>query len=60
MSKASVNVENSKGAGVLHNQAILANGVVYCSGQVPADLATGEIVDGDIKEHTVCNPFSFK
>ncbi|TVY87483.1 Protein mmf1, mitochondrial [Lachnellula willkommii] len=47
-----INIETSKGTGILHNQAIVANGVVYCSGQVPADLTTGEIVAGGIKEYT--------
>ncbi|TVY81207.1 2-iminobutanoate/2-iminopropanoate deaminase [Lachnellula suecica] len=52
MSKVPVNLETSKGTGVLHNQVIRANGLVYCSGQIPADLVTGDIVDGDIKQHT--------
>ncbi|TVY36612.1 Protein mmf1, mitochondrial [Lachnellula subtilissima] len=50
--KVAVNIATSKGTGILHNQAIVANGVVYCSGQVPADLTTGEIVAGGIQEHT--------
>jgi enamine deaminase RidA (YjgF/YER057c/UK114 family) len=54
MSKVPVNLVASKGTGILHNQAIIANGVVYCSGQVPADMTTGEIVPGDIQKHTVC------
>lgn len=33
-----------------YSQAIIANGVVYTSGQIPLDPATGEIVEGDIKE----------
>jgi enamine deaminase RidA (YjgF/YER057c/UK114 family) len=53
MSKVPVNLATSKGTGILHNQAIIANGVVYCSGQVPADMTTGEIVPGDIQKHTV-------
>ena len=54
MSKTPFNVLNSKGAGVLHNQAIVATGpLVFCSGQVPAELTTGEIAKGDVKQHTV-------
>ncbi len=57
MSKVPVNLAISKGAGVLHNQAIVANGMVFCSGQLPADLATGELVAGDIKQNTACYEF---
>ncbi|EGP89528.1 unnamed protein product [Zymoseptoria tritici ST99CH_1A5] len=38
-------------AGVL-NQAIIANGTVYCSGQVAIDPATGKMVEGDIGART--------
>jgi hypothetical protein len=37
----------------IYSQAIVANGFVYCSGCVPMDAQTGNIVDGDIKMHTV-------
>jgi len=53
MAKVPINLKISKGAGVLHNQAIVANGMVYCSGQLPANLETGELVLGDIKQNTV-------
>jgi enamine deaminase RidA (YjgF/YER057c/UK114 family) len=39
-------------AGVL-NQAIIANGTVYCSGQVAIDPATGKMVEGDVAARTV-------
>lgn len=58
MSKVPVNLAISKGAGVLHNQAIVANGMVFCSGQLPADLESGELVAGDIKQNTVSLGFS--
>jgi len=32
-----------------YNQAVLANGTLYCSGQVPIDPATGKVVEGDIQ-----------
>ena len=35
-----------------YNQAILANGVLYVSGQVPIDPATGELVSGSIEVET--------
>jgi 2-iminobutanoate/2-iminopropanoate deaminase len=35
-----------------YSQAIVANGVVYCAGQIPLDPATGNIVQGGIAEQT--------
>ena len=34
------------------SQAIMAAGMVYCSGFVPADPATGKLVEGDIEVQT--------
>ncbi len=31
-----------------YSQAILAEGVLFCSGQIPIDPQTGELVDGDV------------
>ena len=33
-----------------YSQAVIANGVLYCSGQVPLDPASGELIDGGIAE----------
>src|SRR5690349_16491097 len=33
-----------------YSQAVVANGVLYCSGQVPLDPSTGELVDGGVAE----------
>jgi reactive intermediate/imine deaminase len=33
-----------------YSQAVEAGGVLYCSGQVPLDPASGELVDGGIAE----------
>lgn len=33
-----------------YSQAVEADGVLYCSGQLPLDPATGELVDGGIAE----------
>lgn len=38
------------------NHAIISNGMVYCSGQLPINPATGKLVDGDIIAHTVREP----
>jgi 2-iminobutanoate/2-iminopropanoate deaminase len=35
-----------------YSQAIVANGLVFVSGQIPIDPATGQLVDGDISEQT--------
>lgn len=35
-----------------YSQAIVANGLVFCSGQVPIDPDTGELVLGGIEEQT--------
>jgi 2-iminobutanoate/2-iminopropanoate deaminase len=35
-----------------YSQAIAANGVLYCSGQIPLDPATGQLVEGDIELQT--------
>ena len=35
-----------------YSQAIKANGILYASGQVPIDPATGEIIQGTIAEQT--------
>lgn len=35
-----------------YSQAVIGNGFVFCSGQIPIDPATGEIVKGSITEQT--------
>lgn len=35
-----------------YSQAIEANGMVFASGQIPIDPATGQFVEGGIKEQT--------
>ena len=35
-----------------YSQAILADGWLYCSGQVPLDPAAGEVVPGGVEEQT--------
>lgn len=35
-----------------YSQATVHNGLVYCSGQIPIDPATGQIVEGDITVQT--------
>ena len=35
-----------------YNQAVLINGTLYVSGQIPLNPVTGELVKGDIKDQT--------
>ncbi len=35
-----------------YSQAIVANGFVFCSGQIPIDPSTGQIVGSDAREQT--------
>jgi enamine deaminase RidA (YjgF/YER057c/UK114 family) len=37
----------------IYSQAIIANGVVYCSGAVGMDPESGKLVEGDVKARTV-------
>jgi 2-iminobutanoate/2-iminopropanoate deaminase len=39
-------------AGAPYSQAIASRGLVFCSGQVPLDPATQQLVDGGIAEQT--------
>ena len=36
-----------------YSQAVKHNGLVFCSGQIPLDPATGQLVEGGIEEQTV-------
>lgn len=35
-----------------YNQAIIANGILYCSGQIAIDPASGELITDDITKET--------
>ncbi len=36
-----------------YSQAVRWNGLVFCSGQIPLDPATGQLIEGGIEEQTV-------
>lgn len=36
-----------------YSQAVISNGFVFLSGQIPLDPATGQLIDGDIAAQTV-------
>lgn len=35
-----------------YSQAIVAGGFIFCSGQIPLDPATGQLVEGDVAAQT--------
>lgn len=37
----------------VYSQAIVANGFVFCSGQVPMDPTTAKLIEGDVQAETV-------
>lgn len=50
--KEIVSTENAPGAIGPYSQAIKANGMIFCSGQIPIDPSTGEFVEGGVAEQT--------
>lgn len=47
-----IHTDNAPAAVGPYSQAVEANNMVFCSGQIPLDPATGELVDGDVKVTT--------
>lgn len=47
-----VSTDKAPGAIGPYSQAVIANGMVFCSGQIPIDPATGEFVSQEIVEQT--------
>jgi len=35
-----------------YSQGVIANGTLYCSGQIPIDPKTGDLAGGDVSEQT--------
>ena len=52
MNKEIVSTENAPGAIGPYSQAIKAGGMVFCSGQIPIDPATGSFVSEVVGEQT--------
>ena len=50
--KEFVSSDKAPGASGPYSQAVKAGGMVYCSGQIPIDPATGEFVSDDVSEQT--------
>jgi 2-iminobutanoate/2-iminopropanoate deaminase len=49
MSRHPISTANAPGAVGAYSQAILANGFVFCAGQVGLDPASGSLVDGGVE-----------
>lgn len=47
-----ISTEKAPGAIGPYSQAIKTSGMVFCSGQIPIDPATGEFVSNDVSEQT--------
>lgn len=50
--KKTVSTDKAPGAIGPYSQAVVAGDMVYCSGQIPIDIATGEFVSDDVAEQT--------
>ena len=50
--KEIISTENAPGAIGPYSQAVKTNSMVFCSGQIPIDVATGEFVSNDVAEQT--------
>ncbi len=50
--KETISTEKAPGAIGPYSQAIKAGNIVFCSGQIPIDPATGEFVSNDVAEQT--------
>ncbi|MEP6900239.1 MAG: RidA family protein [Actinomycetota bacterium] len=52
MVKEIISTENAPGAIGPYSQAVKTGGMVFCSGQIPINVATGEFVSNDVAEQT--------
>ena len=52
MMKEIISTENAPGAIGPYSQAIKAGNLVFCSGQIPIDVATGEFVSSEVSAQT--------
>jgi 2-iminobutanoate/2-iminopropanoate deaminase len=50
--KTLISTENAPKAIGPYSQAVVHNGLVFLSGQIPLDPSTGQLVDGDISAQT--------
>ena len=50
--KETISTENAPGAIGPYSQAVRTGNLVFCSGQIPIDPATGEFISNDVAEQT--------
>ncbi len=50
--KTAISTDRAPAAIGPYSQAVRAGGLVFCSGQIPLDPATGKVVDGGIEAQT--------
>jgi 2-iminobutanoate/2-iminopropanoate deaminase len=53
MSKSAVSTEKAPAAIGPYSQAVQSGNLIYTSGQIPLDPATGQLVEGGIREQTI-------
>ena len=53
MSKSAVSTEKAPAAIGPYSQAVQSGNLIYTSGQIPLDPATGQLVAGGIREQTI-------
>ena len=54
MTKSIVSTPHAPAAIGPYSQAVRAGDWLYCSGQIPLDIATGSLVDGCVRAQTEC------
>jgi 2-iminobutanoate/2-iminopropanoate deaminase len=52
MTKKIVATDKAPGAVGAYSQAVSGNGLLFCSGQIPLDPSSGELVSGSIADET--------
>ena len=52
ITKQSIQTQDAPSAVGPYSQAVVANGLIYCSGQIPIDPAKGEITAVDVAQQT--------
>ena len=52
ITKKIVSTKAAPGAVGPYSQAVVAGGFVFCSGQIPLDPATGELIKGSVADQT--------
>ena len=53
MSRQIISTDHAPAAIGPYSQAVVHNGVVYCSGQIALDPESGALVDGDVTKQTL-------